>query len=214
MNISILCSDEKHPVNEYLYRWREENKNSHQISIVRTKSELQGGGMLFLISCSEIITQSDRSQYDYVLVIHASDLPIGRGWSPHVWQILEGKENITVSLLEAEDRVDSGRIWKKIVINVPPHALWNEINAQLFKAEIELMNIAVKHYQSITPTEQDGSISPTYYAKRSPSDSQLNPEISLKQLFDQIRVCDPERFPAFFELHGKKYKLILEKIDD
>lgn len=214
MNITVLCSDEKHPVNEYLYKWREENKNSHQINIVRTKSELQGGNILFLISCSEIITHHDRGFFHHVLVIHASDLPLGRGWSPHIWQILEGKEEITLSLLEAEDKVDSGRIWAKKVIRIPAHALWKEINEQLFSAELALMDIAVQDYQVIIPTEQDSSIEPTYYARRAPSDSQLNPDLSLAELFNQIRVCDSERFPAFFELHGKKYKLILEKYDD
>jgi len=32
--------------------------------------------------------------------------------------------------------------------------------------------------------------------------------------FNKIRICDPNRYPAFFVLHGKKYKLMLEKIDD
>ena len=32
-----------------------------------------------------------------------------------------------------------------------------------------------------------------------------------KDQFDLMRTCDPNRYPAFFELYGKKYKIILEK---
>lgn len=214
MRISFLCSDEQHPVNAYLGRWIAAQQGIHQIELVRKKSELSGGDILFLISCAEIIGSADRSAYHASLVLHASDLPRGRGWSPHIWQIIEGAEEITLSLLEAEDKVDSGRIWKKLRFPVPKHALWDEINARLFDAEIELIDFAVREFGKISPTEQDAGIEPTFYSRRSPSESEIDPSQSLASQFDKIRVCDPIRFPAFFELHGKKYKLVLEKIND
>ena len=69
-------------------------------------------------------------------------------------------------------------------------------------------------FEKICPAPQDASIEPSYYPRRTPADSQIDPSQSIASQFDRIRVCDPNRFPAFFELHGKKYKLILEKIDD
>ena len=214
MQISLLCSDDQHPVNEYLRSWVAAKQGVHQIELVRRKSELSGGDILFLISCAEIIGAADRSAYSATLVLHGSALPRGRGWSPHVWQLIEGAEEITLSLLEAEDKVDSGRIWKKLRFHVPKHALWDEVNARLFDAEIELIEFAVREFERISPTEQDLSIEPTYYPRRSPADSEIDPSQTIASQFDQIRVCDPNRFPAFFELHGKKYKLVLEKIND
>ena len=29
-----------------------------------------------------------------------------------------------------------------------------------------------------------------------------------------MRICDPDRFPAYFELHGQNYKIRLEKMSD
>lgn len=214
MRISFLCSDMQHPVNGHLRRWIEQQQDKHQIELVFKKSELSGGDILFLISCSEIVGAAERATYRASLVLHASDLPQGRGWSPHTWQIIAGAEEITLSLLEAEDRVDSGRIWKKVKFPVPKHALWNEINERLFDAEIELIDYAVSKFDSIAPVEQDPNIDPTYYPRRSPTDSQLDPTQSIANQFDRIRVCDPNRFPAFFELHGKKYKITVEKISD
>lgn len=214
MRISLLCSDEQHPVNEYLKRWMAAQLGIHQVELVRKKSELSGGDILFLISCAEIVGATDRSAYRAALVLHASDLPRGRGWSPHIWRLIEGADEITLSLLEAEDKVDSGHIWKQLSFPIPKHALWDEINAHLFDAEIKLIDFAVNEFEQIRPTAQDPSIEPSYYPRRTPADSQVDPLQSIASQFDRIRVCDPNRFPAFFELHGKKYKLILEKIDD
>lgn len=214
MRISLLCSDEQHPVNEHLRCWITKRQEAHHIELVRNKKDLSGGDILFLISCSEIIGATDRSAYRASLVLHASDLPLGRGWSPHIWQIIGGGEEITLTMLEAEDKVDSGRIWKKISFAIPKHALWDEINERLFAAEIELIDLAVQEFSNITPMEQDTDILPTYYPRRTPADSQIDPGHSIASQFDKLRVCDPHRFPAFFELHGKKYKIVLEKLSE
>jgi methionyl-tRNA formyltransferase len=214
MKISILCSDENHPVNAFLQRWIDQNTESHQISLVRKKKELLGGEILFLASCSEIVSAADRALYRHSLVLHASNLPVGRGWSPYIWQIIMGAVEVTVSLLEAEDKVDSGRIWHQTTFPVPKHALWDEINELLFNAEIVLMDLAVHEFDTVFLRQQDILTAPTYYPRRTPDHSKLDPERSIAIQFDLIRVCDPKRFPAFFELHGKKYKLTLEKIND
>jgi len=214
MKISILCTDENHPVNAHLQRWIDQNRDSHQISLVRKKKELLGGEILFLVSCSEIVSAADRTVYRASLVLHASNLPVGRGWSPHIWQIIGGAQEVTLSLLEAEDKVDSGRIWHQMTFSVPKHALWDEINERLFNAEIELIDLAVHEFDTVMPKSQDIAMVPTYYPRRTPAASKLDAERSIASQFDLIRVCDPTRFQAFFELHGHKYKLTLEKIND
>ncbi len=214
MKITLLCSDPLHPVNEYLFRWVAQNQQKYDISFVRSSKELPGGQILFLISCPEILSKSKREAYAFTLVLHASDLPYGRGWSPHIWQIINGADQITVSLLEAEDNVDSGRIWHQIKFPVPKDALWNEINALLFSAEIRLIDFAVKEFNVISPLQQNQSIEPTYFPRRKPIDSKIDPQLSIASQFNHIRVCDPLRFPAYFELYGYKYKLVLEKIND
>lgn len=215
MNISLLCSDQAHPVNAYLDEWIALNQARYDITLARRKDDLPGGDILFLVSCTEIIEEADRAAYQACLVLHASDLPQGRGWSPHIWAVINGAEKITLSLLEAEDKVDSGRIWKKLNFNVPKHALWNEINAKLFEAEIELIDFAVERFrQGIVPYEPDPSIPQSYFPRRTPEDSRIDPTLSLADQFDQIRVCDPLRFPAFFDLRGHRYKLIIEKMNE
>lgn len=214
MKITILNSSESHPINPWLKRWLEENSSNYEISLVRQKNELIGGDILFLISCSEIINAEDRRKYEKVLVIHASDLPKGRGWSPHIWEIVNGAKELTVSLLEASDKVDSGDIWHKAKLEISSTALYDEINVRLFDAELSLMDFAVKHFSTISPQPQDQNIEPTYWPRRLPKDSELDITKSIDEQFDLIRVCDPNRFPAYFYRNGKKYLLKIEAVDD
>ncbi len=211
MKISLLCSDDQHPVNSYLSDWMDIQQGVHVVELVQRKSELAGGDILFLVSCSEIIDAKVRDLYLVTLVLHASDLPKGRGWSPHIWEIVNGAETITLTLLEAEDKVDSGRIWKKLDIPVPKNALWNEINHLLFEAEVELINFAVQNFGTASPALQEALENASYYPKRTPADSRIDVNKSIAEQFDLIRVCDPNRFPAYFEHLGFRYTLKLEK---
>lgn len=211
MKVTILCSSAAHPINAHLQSWIARHQDRHQISLLRNKTDLEGGDLLFLISCSEMVTKQERLRYAKTLVIHASDLPLGRGWSPHIWQILDGATEVTVTLLEAEDKVDSGAIWKKIPVHVEKNALWHEINGTIFDAELVLMDFAVENLGTIQPTPQSTTVVPTYYPKRTPSDSRVDPRKSIESQFDLVRVCDPDRFPAYFELHGSRYIIKLEK---
>ena len=214
MNITIFCSDSSHPVNTYLQDWINKIKGIHLVRLVHSRQELTEGDFLFLVSCSELVPLEYRENYLHTLVLHASDLPVGRGWSPHVWDIVQGKGEITLSLLEAADKVDTGRIWLKCKILVEKTALWTDINRLLFEAEIKLMNKVVENYKKIKPYPQDEGIEPTYYRRRTPRDSLVDPFLSIAEQFDLIRVCDPDRFPAWFMLHGQKYKLVVEKVDN
>ncbi|MCR9242069.1 MAG: hypothetical protein NXH87_11885 [Rhodobiaceae bacterium] len=129
-----------------------------------------------------------------------------------MWQIVGGAEKITMSLLEAEDLVDTGRIWRKETIDVPKHALWDEINDLIFSAELKLMSFAVDNFSMVTPTAQADDVEATYYPKRSPADSEIDPQLTIDEQFDLMRVCDPNRFPAYFDMNGHRYVLRLEKV--
>lgn len=212
MRLSILCSNPKHPIIDSLRKWVEGmSENGHTTSIFFDKSELRGGDILFLVSCSQIINEDERKKFEKVLVLHASDLPKGRGWSPWVWTILAGESEITLSLLEATDSIDSGLIWLKTSFRLSGHELFEEINAKLFKAELYLMTQAVERYGEILPIPQVGQPG-EYLRKRTPEDSRIDPRKSIEEQFNLLRVVDPQRYPAFFEYRGVKYFIKIEKI--
>jgi UDP-2,4-diacetamido-2,4,6-trideoxy-beta-L-altropyranose hydrolase len=209
MKIEILISDPDHPIMSYL-----ENFKSRQakINIVHSSQDLTGGFILFLISCAEILRSEITKKYKHSLVLHASDLPNGRGWSPHVWSVLEGNNLLTLSLIEAHEKVDQGPIWLKEHIALEGHELFDEINDKLFQAEIKLMAEAIDKANVITPKSQ-ADIASKYYPKRTPDDSRLNLHQSLIDQFNLLRISDKDRYPAFFEHLGHKYIVKIEKAD-
>jgi len=214
MKISILCTDPNHPAINSLKAWMiDVSSKGHSTTLVLDKAKLQGGDILFLASCSQMISDVERKKYKATLVLHASDLPKCRGWSPHIWSILSGANQITVSLLEASEPVDSGSIWLKTKFTLEGHELLPEINAKLFAAELLLMTQAVEQFEVIKSIQQVGDPGP-YMQKRSPADSQLDPNKTIAEQFDLLRIVDSQRYPAFFNYRGKRYLIKIEKIEN
>jgi methionyl-tRNA formyltransferase len=212
MKISILCTNQLHPVVKRLNEWViSMSAKNHNILLVFDKAELEGGDILFLVSCAQMIDVCYREKYNSALVLHASDLPNRRGWSPHIWSILDGENEITVSLLEASEPVDTGRIWLKTSFLLEGHELLDEINEKLFDAEIFLMTSAVERANTIKPTPQVGDAG-VYMKKRTPKDSEIDPKKSIVEQFDLLRTVDFDRYPAFFYHRGYKYKIKIEKV--
>jgi methionyl-tRNA formyltransferase len=203
-----------HPVCGYLQDWMRVANSFCDVELIHKVEQATGGDILFLVSCSAIISKSVRSKYGASLVLHASDLPVGKGWSPHIWELSQGADSVTLSLLEATDNVDSGRIWKKLNIQVPKDALWNEINHLLFQAELKLIEFAIQNYQMVEPQPQTSVGSKVVYPRRTAANSRIDPFKSIAEQFDLIRVCDPVRFPAFFDYLGNRYLLKVEKFNE
>jgi methionyl-tRNA formyltransferase len=211
VNITILCSSQDHPVWPRLAAWCERMRPHHQTSLVTTAAEVGSGDLLLLISCSEIIRRPTRSRFGKVLVIHASDVPFGRGFAPLNWQIIEGKSEVVVTLMEAADKVDSGDVWAKQTMRFEGHELFNEIFEKLFETELNLMDFAVENFHSVIPVPQP-PIEGSYYRRRVPEDNHIEPHQTIEQIFDLARVSDPHRYPLHFDYRGQRYALTLRKL--
>lgn len=212
MKIVILNTDTNHPINPYLSELKANLEHNHSISIIRSPKQVTNGDLLFLVSCNELVDRAVTGRFKHAMVLHASDLPKGRGWSPHIWELLNGAEHITLSLLDAAAAIDCGDIYNKVTIDIPRTALWDEVNKLLFTAEIQLIEFAIKNFENLKKRLQNSDIEASYYPKRNPKDSEIDPDKSISEQFDLIRVCDPNRFPAHFSLRGEAYKIILEKL--
>ena len=208
--VTILCTDLQHPIYPYLRRWAAEHGAVADIQIIQRSAEVQGGEILFLVSCHEIIKAPVRDRYRHTLVIHASDLPRGKGMSPHGWQILEGSTDITVTLLEAAEALDAGDIWHQETMHIPRTALHDEIHATLFETELRLMTWALQHHTTVQPRQQSGAGS--FYRKRNPGDSQIALDMPIGQAFPLLRIADPQRYPAFIEVDGVRFKILIERM--
>ena len=62
-------------------------------------------------------------------MIHAADLPQGKGWAPLTWQVLEGKNDIVFTLFEADASTDNGPFYLKKTLHLSGYELAPELRA-------------------------------------------------------------------------------------
>ena len=75
-----------------------------------------------------------------------------------------------------------------------------------------MIEFAIENFDKLQRYAKNSDIEATYYPKRKYKDSEIDPNKSISEQFDLIRVCDPSRFPALFYYRGESYKIILEKL--
>lgn len=175
--------------------------------LIHEHGNVKKGDILFLFSCEKLFKKLKLNRHN--LVVHESELPKGKGWSPLTWQILEGEKKIPLTLFEATEKVDAGEIYSKKYIELDGTELIDEIKRLQGEATINLIMEFVEKYPNIKGKPQEGKES--FYPKRTPEHSKLSIEKSLQDQFNLLRVCDNERYPAYFEINGAKYYLKIYK---
>jgi len=168
--------------------------------------------VLFILSYFHIVPKDITKRNKYNLVVHESDLPKGKGWAPLFWQILEGKNKIPIVLIEASEKIDSGKIYLKDFIELDGYELHDEIRKKQAKKTIEICIQFLKTYKDIIPIHQYGEES--YYRRRTPQDSQLDINKTIKEQFNLLRIVDNESYPAFFVIDERKYILKIYRSEE
>lgn len=210
--IAILIGSTSHPITPFVYQWIRSQVSIHdEIRVYFTHKEIPSESIVFALSYGLVIPEQYLSKFVHTIILHASKLPLGRGWSPHIWSILEGQNDITLSAILASKLVDRGNVWCQKTVNICPTDLCDEINRKLFFAELTMIEDVVDLIANGASPFPQANIPPTYYRKRSPSDSQVDQSMSIESVFDLLRVADPERYPVFFYRDGVKYNLFIQK---
>ena len=184
----------------------------HRVQWVHDKKELRPGDFCFYLSCGQIVPANILSQYRHNLVVHESDLPRGKGWSPLTWQILEGKNRIPATLFEAAEKVDSGVIYAQDWMEFEGYELIDELREAQAKVTIGLCKRFIDGYPQICEEAREQVGEGSFYSRRREMDSALDPSQSLEAQFDLLRVVDNQRYPAFFYLNGQRYSLRIDRV--
>ena len=169
--------------------------------------------VLFILSYHLIIDDKYLKQNKQNIIIHASDLPKGKGWSPMFWQILDGSNEIVFSMFEADSKIDNGYIYMKKTLSLNGYELNQELREKQAKFIIDMCLDFVNDtndYQN--KKAQSGN--ETFYKKRTSKDSELDINKSIKEQFNLLRIVDNENYPAFFYKDGKKYIIKITKEND
>lgn len=208
----MILSDEGSWINAHLPDLVEEwEELGHRVQWTHEPDDASPGDFCFCLSFGRILPETVRAQYHHTLVVHESDLPHGKGWSPLTWQVLEGQNQVPVALIEAGEQVDSGTIYAQQWIAFEGHELIDELRAAQAEATRALCRAFVDDFPASAAQGCDQGGEESFYPRRRPEDSRLDPQRSLADQFELLRVVDNERYPAFFEWRGQRYTLAIQK---
>lgn len=203
-----VCSDARSWINasvpELLLGWL---ADGHSVAWAHAAGDLPGGDLCFYLSYGRIVDAATRARYGNNLVVHASDLPKGKGWSPTSWLILEGADRIPVTLLEAVDAVDAGPIYLQEWFDLDGTELIDDWRGMLAAATVSVARLFVAQYPDVLESAREQSGESTTYPRRRAKDSALDPNRTIAEQFNHLRVVDNEHYAAFFIQKGKEFVL-------
>ena len=107
MKITILTDSPNSWILPYVDDLKKDLNQTHSVTHIYSTSDIIGGDIMFILSCEKILKSEHLKLHKSNVVVHESKVPLGKGWSPLTWQILEGSNNIPVSLFEAVETVDA-----------------------------------------------------------------------------------------------------------
>lgn len=207
-----ICSDTNSWINEsvseLVLKWLDAG---HAVAWGHAADSLPGGDICFYLSYGRIVDIKTRTRYKHNLVVHASDLPRGRGWSPASWLILEGAQRIPVTMIGAVDQVDAGPIYLQEWIELEGTEIIDDWRELLAKKTVALVSTFVTEFPKILETARDQIGQPSTYPRRRAKDSRLNPDKTIAEQMNLMRIVDNDEYPAFFGYKGNEFVLLISR---
>ena len=111
-------------------------------------------------------------------------------------------------MFEASSKIDGGNIYYQSFFKLKGNELSDEIRSLQAKTTISLIKKFLNKRINKTYKQKGKS---NFLRRRSPKDSELNINKSIKDQFNLLRVVDNERYPAFFLHKDTKYLIKIFK---
>ena len=211
MNITILTDNPDSWIIPYVEDLKKD-LFEHNVTHVFKTSDIIGGDIMLVLSCETILKAEYLKLHKSNVVVHPSKVPLGKGWSPLAWQVLEGCNDIPVSLFEAVEAVDAGDVYIVDYIKLEGYELNEEIKHQQGLLTMKMVKKYINEFDSMIGIPQSGE--ETFYPRRRQKENELDINKTIAEQFNLLRVVDNERYPAHFHINGKKYILKIYKDDE
>jgi len=127
-----------------------------------------------------------------------TDLPYGRGGSPLQNLVSQGIEETQISAIAVAEELDSGDIYIKM-----PLSLYGGAEEIYMRASEIIFDKMIPTILTDKPQPQPQSGEVVTFSRRTPGMSELSSEMTVKQLFDHIRMLDAEGYPKAFVRFGE-----------
>ena len=191
------------------FRRLETEYRTHDFLLVTSKDELNVSVLesfrpeyIFFPHWSWIIPHEIYDRYNCV-VFHMTDLPFGRGGSPLQNLIARGIYKTKISAIKVCAGIDTGPVYFKEDFDISKGSA-EEILKHASDVVFDRM-IPRFFAGNLIPHEQTGEI--VTFQRRKPEQSEIPGGLSMRQIYDYIRMLDGEGYPAAFRRYdgGKIY---------
>jgi methionyl-tRNA formyltransferase len=137
--------------------------------------------------------------------LHPTLLPRYRGPTTAAYILLNGEHESGSTVHYMTPDMDRGDIIAQSRIQLSAFDTIRSLQRKVYASEAQLVMDALTALESgVQARPQDESKASEFPKKRTPEDSMIDPSRPLTELFNQIRACDPDEFPAHFYHLGEK----------
>tara|TARA_B110000003_G_scaffold271206_1_gene304977 strand:+ start:684 stop:1439 length:756 start_codon:yes stop_codon:yes gene_type:complete len=171
-----------------------------------------------LISCGfpYILNESVINLSKLAINVHPTLLPKYRGYrsAPYIIMNGEDKSGITIHLLTKE--MDKGDIILQESFDVSKFDTTKSLFKKAQEVEVDVLYDTVQIIKTgnIKYIRQDETKATEYNYIRTPKDSEIDSSKSLNELYNYIRACDVDDYPAFFYVNKQKVFIKLWRDND
>ena len=213
MKIGLLFDKNNDWISKYLLKKNFESIKGKNIKITVANDikKINNCEVVFILGYTKKITDEDLLRNKLNLVIHESNLPKDKGFSPIQYQILKGKNNLKVSLIIAEIEIDKGPIILKQDLNFNGTELYDEIRKKQAKTTIKIIKDFIKGYPQILKNKIKQKGFGTFNKELSNKNNELNIHQSINKQFNILRIGNNEKWPSHFYRKGIKYIIKIYK---
>jgi methionyl-tRNA formyltransferase len=176
----------------------------------------QIGACEFLITAGYpyVISKKDLSICKHNINIHPTLLPKYRGPNIEWYVIANGERETGVSIHFLAEYADKGAIIVQQKIELSKFDTIYSLLRKTSDIEPELLVKSLKIIREGYVGQIQDESNATFYPKiRTSMDSEIDPNKTITELYNILRACDPERFPAFFYIDGQKVAIKLFRPD-
>lgn len=162
--------------------------------------------ILFSVGFPYLLSRELLDRFSVSLNLHPTMLPKYRGPTSGAYIIMNNEKQSGVTAHLIDEGMDTGAVVCQRTFDLTRFDTVRSLQRKAYSLEPEVAVEAVRLLQQpdFSPQPQDESRASVYQAKRTPADSEVDPTKSLAELYDFIRACDPDDYPAFFMLEGQK----------
>lgn len=151
----------------------------------------------------------------YAVNVHPTLLPKYRGFRSGAYILLNNEKESGVTVHMLTEKMDAGEI---ICQKSFPLSVFDTPKSLKRKTSMIECGVVVEAIEKIENDEvklisQNESEATEFNYVRTPKDSFIDWNKPLKDLYNEIRACDPENYPAFFYVNGEKVCIQLYRPD-